>query len=52
MELKLSAEEVEKIILEWAEQKFAGQFNNARFEAQYGSFRYVELSKVEPDAQS
>ena len=48
MELKLNTKEVETILLDWAEKNFPGQFNEISIYAQYGSFRHVEFSKIDP----
>ena len=51
MELTLSKQEVGAIILEWATNKFPGQFNNCEIGDRYSSYGspFVKLTKKEPE---
>ena len=53
MELKLSEEDVKRILIEWAAAKFPVVFDEVDFDASYGTLRSVTLSQEAPeDAQS
>lgn len=47
MVLKLTEEEIKEIILEWAEERFSGQFNDVDIESTYGHVRSLTLQKKE-----
>jgi len=50
MELKLSSEDVKRILIEWAQGKFPSvKFNDAEWSG-YSYSREVTLSYVEPEA--
>jgi hypothetical protein len=49
MELKLSAQETEKILLDWARTAFPEKFNTVHISAQYGSVSYTEFSWETPE---
>ena len=56
MELRLSVNEVGRILLEWSEKNFPMPFDEFRIETEYGRMCGVTLTSKEqeaaPDAQS
>ena len=48
LELSMSAEDVSKVILEWAEKEFPGKFNRCRLENTYRS-PFAELTFEQPE---
>lgn len=49
MKLELGKEEVERVMLDWAQEKWPGMFNSVTFECGYSIIRSAMFSKEDPD---
>jgi len=52
MELKLSQEDVENILLQWAQIGWPDKFNSVEFDTNYSSLRGVTLSLEVPEPEA
>lgn len=51
MELKLSEVDVKRILVDWAEAKFAMTFDDVDFDTSYSYLRSATLTHKEPEAK-
>ena len=49
MELEINREEISKVLLEWADAKFPGLFNDVHIKAAYGTLECAQFRFVQPE---
>jgi hypothetical protein len=51
VKLEISKEEMEAVLLEWAEKQWPGCFNTVEIDSSYSTIRKAEFSKETPEPE-